>query len=96
MKKKLRKNILPTMAMVGPVTLWLILFVAVPLIYVIFMTFCSLDENYNLVFSFTLDNYKRLFDTNYVQIYGQSLLIAFVTTVICIGLAVRLLLQLST
>lgn len=87
MKKKLRKNILPTMAMVGPVTLWLILFVAVPLIYVIFMTFCSLDENYNLVFSFTLDNYKRLFDTNYVQIYGQSLLIAFVTTVICIGLA---------
>ena len=83
-KKNFRGNTLPALVMVGPVTLWLLLLVAVPLIYVVFMTFCSLDSNYNLVFTFTLDNYKRLFDANYVQIYGQSLLIAFATTVICI------------
>lgn len=83
-KKKFRGNTLPSLVMVGPVTLWLLLLVAVPLIYVVFMTFCSLDSNYNLVFTFTLDNYKRLFDANYVQIYGQSLLIAFATTLICI------------
>lgn len=83
-KKKFRGNTLPALVMVGPVTLWLLLLVAVPLIYVVFMTFCSLDSNYNLVFSFTLENYKRLFDANYVQIYVQSLLIAFFTTLICI------------
>ncbi|MBO5057573.1 MAG: ABC transporter permease [Lachnospiraceae bacterium] len=83
-KKNFRGNTLPALVMVGPVTLWLLLLVAVPLIYVVFMTFCSLDANYNLVFTFTLDNYKRLFDANYVQIYAQSLLIAFSTTLICI------------
>lgn len=83
-KKKFRGNTLPALVMVGPVTLWLLLLVAIPLIYVVFMTFCSLDSNYNLVFSFTLENYKRLFDANYVQIYAQSLLIAFSTTLICI------------
>lgn len=74
----------PALVMIGPVTLWLIAFVAVPLLYVVFMTFCSLDNNYNLVFSFTLDNYRRLFNPDYVQIYGQSLIIAFATTVLCI------------
>ena len=83
-KKRLKGDTLPALVMAGPVTLWLLLLVAVPLVYVVFMTFCSLDENYNLVFSFTLENYSRLFDANYVQIYGQSLLIAFVTTVLCI------------
>lgn len=83
-KKKFRGSTIPALVMVGPVTLWLLLLVAIPLIYVVFMTFCSLDADYNLVFSFTLDNYKRLFDANYIQIYAQSLLIAFSTTLICI------------
>ena len=73
--------------MVGPVTLWLAFFVAVPLLYVFVMSFCSLDQNYNVVFAFTLDNYARLADVNYIAIYMQSLLIAFLTTVICLGLA---------
>ena len=69
-RKKRRSEAVPALVMIGPVTLWLIAFVAVPLLYVVFMTFCSLDNNYNLVFSFTLDNYRRLFNPDYVQIYG--------------------------
>lgn len=83
-RKKRRSEAVPALVMIGPVTLWLIAFVAVPLLYVVFMTFCSLDNNYNLVFSFILDNYRRLFNPDYVQIYGQSLIIAFATTVLCI------------
>ena len=83
-RKKRKGEAVPALVMIGPVTLWLIAFVAVPLLYVVFMTFCSLDNNYNLVFSFTLDNYRRLFNPDYVQIYGQSLIIAFATTVLCI------------
>lgn len=90
MKKKtrheFRSNTLPALTMVGPVTFWLAFFVAVPLIYVLVMSFCSIDEAYNVVYSFTLDNFKRLLDPNYIQIYGNSLLVAFLTTVICIVL----------
>ena len=72
------------MTMAGPVTLWLAFFVAIPLIYVFIMSFCSIDEAYNVVFKFTTANYQRLFDPNYVQIYGTSLIVAFLTTAICI------------
>jgi len=85
--RKLKTTVAPAAVMVGPVTLWLAFFVAVPLLYVFVMSFCSLDQNYNVVFAFTLDNYARLADVNYIAIYMQSLLIAFLTTVICLGLA---------
>ena len=83
-KHNFRSNTLPAITMAGPVTLWLAFFVAIPLIYVFIMSFCSIDEAYNVVFKFTTANYQRLFDPNYVQIYGTSLIVAFLTTAICI------------
>jgi len=86
-KHKLKSNVLPASIMVGPVTLWLGFFIAIPLLYVGVMSFCSIDDHYNLVFKFTIENYTRLFNVEYVQVYGQSILIAFLTTIICIVLA---------
>ena len=85
--RKIRARILPVVSMVGPVTLWLVFFVAIPLVYVLIMSFCSIDKNYNIVYGFTAENYQRLWDTDYLQIYGQSLISAFFTTAICILLA---------
>ena len=82
-----KSNTLPALVTVGPVSIWLAFFVAVPLIYVGVLSFCDIDANYNVVFHFTLDNYARLLDVNYVAIYGQSFLIAFLTTAISILLA---------
>ena len=79
-----RSNTLPAVVTIGPMTLLLVLLVAVPLIYVGVMSFCSIDQYYNVVFQFTTENYARLASADYMKIYGQSLLIAFVTTVICI------------
>jgi len=73
--------------MIGPVTLWLAFLIVIPLLYVLVMSFCSVDESYNVIFKFTLDNYARLFSVNYLQIYSNSLMIAFLTTMICILLA---------
>lgn len=81
---KFRAKVLPTVSMVGPVTLWLLFFVAIPLLYVLVMSFCSIDESYNIVYQFTAENYSRLWNPDYLQIYGQSILIAFLTTMICI------------
>ena len=79
-----RSNTLPAVVTTGPMTLLLVLLVAVPLIYVGVMSFCSIDQYVNVVFQFTSENYARLASADYMKIYGQSLLIAFVTTVICI------------
>ena len=83
-KHEFRANTLPALLMVGPVTLIMILLIAVPLIYVVVMSFCSIDEYYNVTFKLTLDNYVRLVNTDYLKIYAQSLGIAVVTTILCI------------
>jgi spermidine/putrescine transport system permease protein len=70
--------------MVSPVTLWMLFLVAVPLAYVLLISFCSTNEQHQIVFKMTLDNYAKLFDPLYLGIYGNSLLIAAGTTIICI------------
>ena len=83
-KRRFRSSTAPVLTMVGPVSLWLVFFVAVPLLYVFVMSFCSIDENYNVVFRFTLANYRGLLDVDYLQIYVQSILIAFFATALCL------------
>lgn len=83
-KHEFRANTLPAIVTVGPVTLIMVLLIAIPLIYVAVMSFCSIDEFYNVTFNFTLDNYVRLANADYLKIYAQSIAIALLTTIICI------------
>ena len=83
-KHEFRANTLPALITVGPVTLIMVLLIAVPLIYVAVMSFCSIDEFYNVTFKFTLQNYVRLANVDYLKIYAQSIAIALITTIICI------------
>lgn len=87
LKNRWRSNTLPSIITVGPVTLALALLVAVPLVYVVVMSFCSIDQYYNVEFRFTIENYRRLLSPDYVKIYGQSLVIALLTTILCIVIA---------
>lgn len=83
-KHEIKSNTIPSIVMVGPVSLMLILLVVIPLIYVAVMSFCTTDQYYNVVFKFSTANYAKLLSPDYMKIYGQSLLIAFITTVLCI------------
>ncbi len=83
-KHDIRSNAIPAAVMVGPVTLLLIFLVVAPLILVAVMSFCSTDEYYNVIYQFTTANYTKLLSPEYVKIYGQSLVIALLTTIICI------------
>lgn len=83
-KHEFRANTLPALITVGPVTLIMVLLIAVPLIYVAVMSFCSIDEFYNVTFKFTVQNYVRLANADYLKIYAQSIAIALITTIICI------------
>ncbi len=83
-KHEFKSNTMPAIVTVGPVALLLLLLVLAPLIFVTVMSFCQTDEFYNVVYRFTSVNYSKLFSPDYIKIYGQSLLIAFITTLICV------------
>lgn len=83
-KHEFRSNTLPAIITVGPVTLIMLLLIAVPLIYVAVMSFCTIDKFYNVVYDFTLQNYIRLANADYIRTYIQSMAIALLTTIICI------------
>ncbi|MDF2844231.1 MAG: Binding-protein-dependent transport system inner rane component [Herbinix sp.] len=80
---KFRSKTLPLFISVSPVTVWLLLLVAAPLIYVFFLSFLSTD-GYNVVFRFTFTNYIDLLNPTYLEIYSNSFLLALATTLVCI------------
>ena len=79
-----RSNTLPAIITVAPVTLILVFLVAVPLILVAAISFLQNGQYNNGIYEFTLENYMKLVSPDYMKIYAQSLIIAFITTVICI------------
>lgn len=83
-KHEWKSNTLPSIVMVGPVTLLLLFLVVAPLIFVAVMSFCQTDQYYNVLYRFSVENYIKLLNADYVKIYGQSMIIALLTTILCI------------
>lgn len=67
-----------------PLLLWMIAFVVVPTLIMFLYSFCQRDELGQVVFSFTLDSYKRVLDPTYLKILSMSILYAAVTAFICL------------
>lgn len=65
-------------------TLLLLFLVVAPLIFVAVMSFCQTDQYYNVLYRFSVGNYIKLLNADYVKIYGQSIIIALLTTILCI------------
>ena len=66
-----------------PVIIYSILLILVPLIYVLFLSFCKNDSYGGMIYQFTLENYFMIFDVTYIMILLKSSLIAFIATFIC-------------
>ncbi|MGG3281302.1 ABC transporter permease [Paenibacillus solani] len=67
-----------------PVLLWLFLFLIIPMLIVIGISFLSRDSLGKIVFSFSLEGYKTFFDPLYLGIYWDTLVLSLLTTVICL------------
>lgn len=67
-----------------PVLLWLSLFLIVPMLIVVGISFLSRDSLGNIVFSLSLEGYKTFFDPLYLGIYWDTLVLSLLTTVICL------------
>jgi spermidine/putrescine transport system permease protein len=78
---------LPLLTTIFPVTLWLVLLVAIPLIYVFVLSFLTRMPNGSVSLTFSMANYAKLMNPEYLHVYGISLFIAGITTLVCIFLS---------
>ena len=60
------------------------MFVALPTVLLILTSFSQRDFLGRVVYDFTFENYIRCFDTTWLTIFGNSILYAFLATVICV------------
>ena len=66
-------------ALAIPILVWFGFLVGVPLIFVVVLSFLSRDNLGNIVFQFTMDNYRRVFDPIYLRVFLNSFLLALLT-----------------
>lgn len=74
----------PQLPYVGPLLLWIILFVFAPMGVIVYFSFVRTGVLAEIIHEFTLENYRVLFETGHGVIVGRSLLFAFATNVICL------------
>jgi spermidine/putrescine transport system permease protein len=70
-----------------PVSFWMLLLVVIPLLYVLLMSFMSRNYYGGLVYKFTFSNYSQVFAWQNLRIYGQSIWIGLLSTLICLLIA---------
>ena len=76
-----------TWLLLAPLLVWLLAFVVAPVAILIVYSVAERDELGRVIFTFTLDNYQRVFDPVYAGVFGRSIAYAALTTAICIVLA---------
>ncbi|ACB77072.1 ABC transporter permease [Opitutus terrae] len=70
--------------LLAPMVLWLVLFVVLPSVILLVYSFCERDELGRVVYTFTTENFIRVFDPVYVRIFARSIGYAGLTTIICV------------
>jgi spermidine/putrescine transport system permease protein len=83
-KRNLKRNTLPAVTMAGPVSFWMMVFVLLPLVYVILISFMKRDAFGGIDYHFTVLNYLEIFQPVYLNVIWKSIKLAFLTTAVCI------------
>jgi len=69
---------------IGPVSLWILLFVIAPLGFIIYFSFLTTGPYGEIIHTFTLENYRTAMKGAYAVIFLRSLIFAFATNAICL------------
>ena len=77
--KKIKNNILKVLS-IFPISFWMIFFVAIPLLYIVFISFMQRGDDGSIVYISTISNYTRMAKPIYVKVFLDSIVIAFITT----------------
>lgn len=65
-----------------PAFVWMVFFMAIPLVYILVISFLTKGQKWGIELKFTLENYKRFFDPLYLKIFFNSFFVAGITTLI--------------
>ena len=76
--------------LVKPYVLWSFLLIALPLVLVVLYSVTT-GDNSLITIHFTLDNFKKISDPVYLNVFVKSLEMGLITTVICLALALSLI-----
>ena len=77
MKKNNGSSTLPA----SPYIVWSTLFIVIPLIIIVFFSFTQETAS---GYSFTLERFKRVLNSQYISLFKRSLILAFESTVLCL------------
>ncbi len=66
---------------VFPSYAWFIVLLVAPLFFIVVVSFCTVQDTWGYSFAFTVENYLRMLDDSYAQIFLQSFLVALISTV---------------
>ncbi|MBU3214535.1 ABC transporter permease [Clostridium estertheticum] len=75
----MKENILKVLTIV-PISFWMLFFVAIPLLYIVFISFMQRGDDGSIVYISTISNYTRMARPLYVKVFLDSIVVAFVTT----------------
>ena len=78
----MRKRGAGSVWMILPLYLFTLIFVALPLLYVVALSFSTADGGYGVNWKFTLDNYKQILEPVYLQTFTGSFRLALTSTLI--------------
>ncbi len=66
--------------LLAPIYIFTILFVGLPILYMFLLSFLSRAKVWGVDFTFTLDNYKRILEPLYLDMFRESFQLAFLST----------------
>ncbi|MGX8774243.1 MAG: ABC transporter permease [Bacillota bacterium] len=77
-------NRLPLLAQTGPVSLWMILFVTIPMLFIIFISFMTRGTFGGVEYTPSLESYQTMMEVTYFHIIVKSIGVAAETTIACL------------
>ena len=77
--KNIKNNILKVLT-IFPISFWMLFFVAIPLMYIVFISFMQRGDDGSIVYISTISNYTRMANPLYVKVFWNSIVVAFITT----------------
>lgn len=82
--EKTFKAKLSSIIMCAPITIWSVLFILIPVVMLVVMSFMTKGALGKVVYSFTTENYTEILKPVYAEVVKESLTIAIWTTVLTI------------
>lgn len=79
-----KNHALAPITMIGPTTLWLVLFLMLPLALVVGISFLTRNGYGGVDMVFSIEAYQQMFSAEYLRVFAASFWLAIKTTVICL------------